>query len=148
MALITETPDDIPSAQTQPLIAAAKVKIVGGMSEYALENPPAVGESRTYIVKGVCKKHHMDKVDGEDRLVVDIEQTSIYERGKVPIVDEQQPALFGESEAEKEAKTAEAEVAAESETEGDGTEAEDTEPIDPPEAEEQGTPAIFSDTQV
>ena len=157
MALITETPDKLPTAQTQPLIPAAKVKIVGGMSQYALENPPEVGDERTYIVKGICKKHHIDRVDGEDRLVVDIEHTSIYERGKVPIVDEQ-PALFGESEEEREARVAEKEVAAEyTDAPNMATDpalgdpvpyADGTEPIDPPEAEAPGKPSIFSDNEV
>ncbi|WP_207842586.1 hypothetical protein [Williamsia soli] len=89
-------PADIPKAE-RPLIEApraAKVKIVGGMSEYALEDPPEYGEERTYIVKAWCKKVHLDEVDGEPRMVVDMLQTSIYERGKVPIVDEPQPGLF------------------------------------------------------
>lgn len=106
MALVTdrEAPKGTALATPEPLFEAAKVKIVGGMSEYALDNPPAIGEERTYIVKARCKKHETDRVDGEDRLIVQMEHTSIYERGHVPIVDEQ-PALFGESDAERETAT-------------------------------------------
>lgn len=96
MGLVTDNPGDL---EPQPLIEAAKVKIVGGMSEYALEDPPKYGEHRTYIVKAWCKKQHLDKVDGEDRMVVDMHQISIYEQGKVPIVDEAQPMLFDEAMA-------------------------------------------------
>lgn len=106
MALISdrEAPKGITLANPEPLFEAAKVKIVGGMSAYALDNPPAIGEERTYIVKARCKKHETDRVDGEDRLIVQMEHLSIYERGRVPIVDEQ-PALFGESDAERESAT-------------------------------------------
>ncbi len=106
MALVTdrEAPKGTALATPEPLFEAAKVKIVGGMSEYALDNPPAIGEERTYIVKARCKKHETDRVDGEDRLIVQMEHLSIYERGNVPIVDEQ-PALFGESDTEREAES-------------------------------------------
>lgn len=96
MALVSDKPDNL---EQFPIIEAAKVKIVGGMSEFALEDPPDVGEKRTYIVETVCKKQHLDKIDGEHRMVCDMEQTSIYEQGKVPIVDEAQPMLFDEAMA-------------------------------------------------
>ncbi|WP_152538118.1 hypothetical protein [Williamsia sp. D3] len=64
------------------------------MSEYALDDPPEYGEYRTYVVKAWCKKVHLDQVDGEPRMVVDMCQVSMYEQGKVPIVDEKQPGLF------------------------------------------------------
>ena len=111
MGHITEAPENLPKAE-RPLIEApraAKVKIVGGMSEYALEDPPEYGEERTYIVKAWCKKVHLDEVDGEPRMVVDMLQTSIYERGKVPIVDERQPGLFdADDEKEAEGETSDA----------------------------------------
>lgn len=94
MGHITEAPEDLAVSNPQPLVGAAKVKITGGMSDTALDNPPEYGEYRTYIVKAWCKKVHLDQVDGEPRMVVDMCQVSIYEKGKVPIVDEPQPGLF------------------------------------------------------
>ncbi|MCF8605128.1 hypothetical protein L5I01_17375 [Gordonia sp. HY442] len=94
-----QAPDDIPKA-SRPIFdedpTMARVKIVGGMSEYPLQDPPRIGEPRAYIVKAFCKKHEYDEVDGERRLVVTMEHTSIYEKGKVPIVDEKngEPGLF------------------------------------------------------
>lgn len=94
-----QPPDDIPKANA-PIFedepSTAKVKIIGGMSEHALQNPPRIGEKRVYWVEAFCKKHELDHVDGETRLVCVMEHSSIYEKGKVPIVDEKrgEPGLF------------------------------------------------------
>lgn len=105
MALVTEQPDDTPStitepprqskALTLPSFDSAKIKITGGMSDESLDNPPDRDDKRTYVVETVCVDHEIKNIDGEPRLVCSMQQTSIYERGRVPIVDEGRPkALF------------------------------------------------------
>ncbi|UVF60336.1 hypothetical protein SEA_MURP_62 [Gordonia phage Murp] len=97
MALATEPPPELPRTTDDPtqkdLGEGEYIKIrVDGLK---LPNPPAKNESVTLIVKGTCREIH-DKTmkDGEDRLVHYIDADSIYERGKVPIVDEAPKGLF------------------------------------------------------
>jgi len=102
MALVNTPPDNLAQAIQEPLIEAARVKITGGLSDSALGDPPELEESRTYIVKARCVDRHYKIIDGEKRLICYMAQESIYERGKVPIVDENQPGLFdaaGDDEA-------------------------------------------------
>lgn len=82
------------------LIEAAFVRFTGGSGE-ALGDPPAKNEQRTYIVKATCIKH-IDEIrkDSEDRLTCVMEIDSLYEKGKVPIVDENQGSLYSEDDEE------------------------------------------------
>ncbi|MDJ0006485.1 hypothetical protein [Gordonia alkanivorans] len=96
MALATEPPPELPTTSGDPNATSSDeqyVKIrVNGLK---LDNPPAKGDSVTLIVKGTCHEIH-DKTmkDGEDKVVHYIDAESIYERGKVPIVDEGPKGLF------------------------------------------------------
>ncbi|QKO02379.1 hypothetical protein SEA_BLINGBLING_58 [Gordonia phage BlingBling] len=95
MALASEPPPELPSttAGLDPDSDGQYIKIrVNGLK---LDNPPAKGEAVTLIVKGTCHEIH-DKTmkDGEDKVVHYIDADSVYERGKVPIVDEGPKGLF------------------------------------------------------
>jgi hypothetical protein len=108
MALIKDAPEDlpesnpdtqkdIPAAGSHPLqleaIDATFVKFVGTSGEL-LDNPPEQDAERTYIVKAKCSGFDIRKrKDGERRVVAVMEITSCYERGRVPIVDENTPTL-------------------------------------------------------
>lgn len=103
--LVTDQPESLPTTNAldgQPvqgaLIEAAFVRF-NGSSNGALEDPPALDEERTYIVKATCieLKHKRNK-DHEERVTAVMEIDSCFERGKVPIVDENQGSLFGEGE--------------------------------------------------
>lgn len=60
-----------------------------------IPNPPEKDDAITLIVKGTCVGVHNDTMkDGEDKVTHVIEAESIYERGKVPIVDEGPKGLF------------------------------------------------------
>lgn len=108
MGLVTDQPDNLPTTNALdklpikggavslqiPAIDATFVKFVGTSGEL-LDNPPERREERTYIVKAVCKGYDIrDRADGEDRVVAVMEITSCFERGRVPIVDENQGSLF------------------------------------------------------
>ncbi len=111
MALIKDEPehigttDELAKTVQGALIEAAWVKFAGS-SVVALDDPPELDESRVYIVKATCRKRENTlRKDHEERLAVTMEIDSCYERGKVPIVDEDQPSLFadpdpGEDEGE------------------------------------------------
>ncbi|UVK59001.1 hypothetical protein SEA_KAPPAFARMDELTA_63 [Gordonia phage KappaFarmDelta] len=96
MALATEPPPELPSTTSglDPDNSDGQyIKIrVNGLK---LDNPPSKGEAVTLIVKGTCHEIH-DKTmkDGEDKVVHYIDAESVYERGKVPIVDEGPKGLF------------------------------------------------------
>ncbi|MGV0793052.1 hypothetical protein [Mycolicibacterium sp. XJ1819] len=115
MAEITTAPKDLPTTNAladQPvqgaLIEAAFVRFTG-TSAVALEDPPELDVPKTYIVKATCVKRMNElRKDNEERLTVVMEIDSCYERGKVPIVDENQGSLFGDSD-ESEDDEAEAE---------------------------------------
>lgn len=107
MAVITGKPENLPTTDTLksvpdpenhalqiPAIDATFVKFTGTSGEL-LDNPPERRDKRTYIVKAVCKGYDIrDRADGEERVVAVMEITSCYERGRVPIVDENQGSLF------------------------------------------------------
>lgn len=108
MALVKDQPEDIteanpdalkdlPAAGSHPLqleaIEATFVKFTGTSGDL-LDNPPGQDDERTYIVKAKCAGFDIRKrKDGERRVVAVMEISSCYERGRVPIVDEQ-PALY------------------------------------------------------
>lgn len=102
MGMIKDQPEALPSTDALnptpgvqgALIESAWVKFAG-TSHIALEDPPELDEPRTYIVKATCKKVETTlRKDNEERHAVVMEIDSIYERGKVPIVDDKQPTLF------------------------------------------------------
>jgi hypothetical protein len=108
--LVTDKPEDTPSTNAldnpnkRPiqgaLIEAAWVKFAG-TSHIALEDPPELDEGRTYIVKATCRKVETTlRKDNEERHAVVMEIDTIYEQGKVPIVDEKQPSLFEAEDGE------------------------------------------------
>lgn len=104
MALIKDLPEDVPSTDVfaQPhqgaLIEAAVVKFTGNSGDL-IDNPPNLDEERTYYVKAKCtKQENTRRDDGEIRTTVTMKLTEVYERGKVPIVDENQPSMFGAAE--------------------------------------------------
>lgn len=115
MAVITNKPEDLPTtdklkslpnpdnhALQIPAIDATFVKFTGTSGEL-IENPPERRDERTYIVKAVCKGYDIrDRADGEERVVAVMEITSCYERGRVPIVDENQGSLFAVPDADVE----------------------------------------------
>lgn len=77
-----------------PAIESTFVKFTGTSGEL-LDNPPEQDESRTYIVKAKCTGYDIrTRADGERRVVAVMDIESCYERGRVPIVDENQPSLF------------------------------------------------------
>lgn len=99
--LVTDKPEGVPSTNAldkQPiqgaLIEAAFVKFAG-TSASALDDPPELDEARTYIVKATCTAvHHELRRDNEERITITMAIDSLYEQGKVPIVDEQQGSLY------------------------------------------------------
>lgn len=112
MALVKDQPEDIaeanpdalknvPDPDAHPLqleaIDATFVKFVGTSGDL-LDNPPEQDAERTYIVKAKCAGFDIRKrKDGERRVVAVMEITSCYERGRVPIVDENQATLYSVS---------------------------------------------------
>jgi hypothetical protein len=107
MALVTDQPEGLPTTNALdslpitgakslqiPAIDASWVKFTGTSGDL-IDNPPAIDESRTYVVKATCTGHDFRKrADGENRVVAIMEIDSCDERGKVPIVDEKQPSLY------------------------------------------------------
>lgn len=109
MALVKDQPDDLteanpdtlkalPAPGAHPLqleaIEATFVKFTGTSGDL-LDNPPGQDDERTYIVKAKCAGFDIRKrKDGERRVVAVMEITSCYERGRVPIVDENQGTLY------------------------------------------------------
>lgn len=107
--LVTDQPENIPTVPkndldslpltgahplTIPAIDATFVKFNGTSGEL-IDNPPEQDEERTYIVKAKCTGYDIRKRgDGERRVVAVMEIDSCYERGKVPIVDENQLSLI------------------------------------------------------
>ena len=88
-------------------IIEAKVKFVGGMSPSAIKNPPKPGQTRAYIVLATAKKHHVDKVNDETRLVVDMEPYVIYDRELGPFGDQCERGPEDKVDVDAEAEDAE-----------------------------------------
>lgn len=93
-------PDDIEKTEsTVPLGAGievdghvfteAKIKIVGGMSEYPIPDPPRRGQCRTYVVKAECKRYIIDTKGEEPRLIIEVEHYVVYDRDQGPLNDRQ-----------------------------------------------------------
>lgn len=108
MTLITDrtAPADVPSTNALADLPAAtetetpSAYLTFGSSPGALEDPPEIGEIRTYLVKARCTEEHgpIERKDGEMRYKRTLVILSCWEQGKPkpPDPDEDQPALFGE----------------------------------------------------
>lgn len=135
MALITDMPDNLTQ---EPLIEAAFIKF-SGTSNGTLDDPPALDEERTYVVKAICKAQHKDRrADNEDRLTVTMGITAVWEQGKVPIVDEAQPSLFDDAMA------AEGDDEGDEDESGDGGYSEPKRAFDPEQRLDGHGPKLFS----
>lgn len=67
----------------------AKIKIVGGMSESAIPDPPRRGRCRTYVVKAQCVRYIIDEKAEEPRLILEMEHYVVYDRDQGPLNDRQ-----------------------------------------------------------
>lgn len=107
MAEVTEMPTGLPSTNAldnlpiqQPLIDGAYVRFAG-TSAGVLEDPPALDEERTYIVKARCKQFNRSiRADAEERVTTVMQIESLYEQGKTPTATQDQPGLYDEDEAD------------------------------------------------
>jgi hypothetical protein len=102
MALITDPPKDLPSTNAldsipDDLLATPAAYLVFGSSPEAFENPPAVDDIRTYVVKTVCTGEHgpLKRKDGELRHTRTLQVIGCWESGKQPPdTDGNQTAMF------------------------------------------------------
>ena len=105
MALITEPPADIPTTNAldgieEPrqgvIIDAAYVRFAG-TSTGSLDDPPELEESRIYIVKATCVGiDRRLRKDSEERVTVVMEIDWLHEKGKAPVLEDNQQPLFTE----------------------------------------------------
>jgi len=102
MSLITDKPENLPSGNDldsipDDLLETPPAYLSFGGSPAALDDPPCVGEVRTYIVKARCTGEHgpIERKDGEMRYTRTLSIIAAWESGKrPPPVDEPQPGLF------------------------------------------------------
>jgi hypothetical protein len=103
MALITdkEAPPDIPTTDALADIDTGQDEtppayLSFGQSPAALDEPPEVGEVRTYIVRARCTGEHgpIERKDGEMRYTRTMQIQWCHEQGKKPPADGNQPGLF------------------------------------------------------
>lgn len=118
----TNTLADLPDGETDPPSAY----LTFGSSPGTLEDPPEVGDIRTYIVRARCTAEHgpIERKDGELRYTRTLSIISCWEQGKPkpPDPDEEQPALFGEDGEvpADDADVGDDQDAADAEEDGDG----------------------------
>jgi hypothetical protein len=107
MALITEQPTDLPEAS--PLLdpqldETPPAYLAFGATPCGIEEPPELGDVRTYIVRARCTAEHgpIERKDGEMRYTRTMQIQYCYEEGKPkpPDADEEQPGLFDHGEDE------------------------------------------------
>ncbi|WP_344351215.1 hypothetical protein, partial [Catellatospora coxensis] len=67
----------------------AKIKFVGGMSEFAIPGPPRRGSLRTYVVKAQCTRYLIDEKGEEPRLIIEMQHFVVYDRDQGPLNDRQ-----------------------------------------------------------
>lgn len=108
MSIITDrtAPADVPTTNAlanvndPDAVETPSAYLTFGSSPGTLEDPPEVGEIRTFIVKTRCTAEHgpIERKDGELRYTRTLSIISCWEQGKPkpPDPDEEQPALFGE----------------------------------------------------
>lgn len=105
MALVTEKPQDLPTGNAlddipDDLLEIPAAYLAFGSTPCAMEEPPAVGEVRTYIVRARCTAEHgpIERKDGEMRYTRTLTIQAAWESGKQPPnTDDQQPGLFDEA---------------------------------------------------
>lgn len=105
MALITDPPVDLPTTNAlddipDDLLEIPAAYLAFGSTPCAMDEPPAVGEVRTYIVRARCTAEHgpIERKDGEMRYTRTLTIQAAWESGKQPPnTDDQQPGLFDEA---------------------------------------------------
>ncbi|CQD03659.1 hypothetical protein BN000_00614 [Mycobacterium europaeum] len=105
MSLITEKPEGLASSNAldnipDDLLDTPAAYLAFGSTPCAMEEPPAVGEVRTYIVRPRCTAEHgpIERKDGEMRYTRTLTIQAAWESGKQPPnTDDQQPGLFDEA---------------------------------------------------
>lgn len=105
MALITDPPVDLPTTNAlddipDDLLDTPAAYLAFGSTPCAMDEPPAVGEVRTYIVRARCTAEHgpIERKDGEMRYTRTLTIQAAWESGKQPPnTDENQPGLFDEA---------------------------------------------------
>lgn len=105
MTLITEKPEGLKSSNDLDNIdlvddGTPPAYLNFGSSPCAIEDPPAVGEVRTYIVRARCTGEHgpIERKDGEMRYTRTLSAQLVWEQGKPkpPDPSEDQPGLYDE----------------------------------------------------
>ena len=104
MALITDKPENVPTTNAlddiaDDLLDKPPAYLAFGLSPAALEDPPAVGEIRTYIVRTRCIGEHgpIERKDGDMRYTRSLSIQACWESGKKPPeTADDQGALFDE----------------------------------------------------
>lgn len=105
MSLITEKPEGLASSNAldnipDDLLDTPAAYLAFGSTPCAMDEPPAVGEVRTYIVRARCTAEHgpIERKDGEMRYTRTLTIQAAWESGKQPPnTDDQQPGLFDEA---------------------------------------------------
>ncbi|EFG75271.1 hypothetical protein HMPREF0591_4834 [Mycobacterium parascrofulaceum ATCC BAA-614] len=105
MALITDPPIDLPTTNAlddipDDLLDTPAAYLAFGSTPCAMDEPPAVGEVRTYIVRARCTAEHgpIERKDGEMRYTRTLTIQACWEAGKQPPnTDDNQPGLFDEA---------------------------------------------------
>jgi hypothetical protein len=109
MALITdrEAPEDVPTTNALDALGLGNDEpppayLAFGRSPKEMDNPPARGEIRTYVVRAKCKGiHEAERTDGEIRYSRSLEIIACWEQGQQPpSTDEDQPGLFDHGDDE------------------------------------------------
>lgn len=104
MALITDKPVDLPTTNAlddipDDLLSVPAAYLSFGSSPAAMDEPPELGDIRTYIVRAKCVGQSCsERQDGELRYGRRLSIIGCWESGKQPPnADEQQPGLFDEA---------------------------------------------------
>lgn len=104
MALITDKPQGLPSGNAlddipDDILSAPAAYLSFGSSPNALDEPPELGDIKTYIVRAKCVGQSCsERQDGELRYGRRLSIIGCWEAGKQPPnSDEDQPGLFDEA---------------------------------------------------
>lgn len=103
MALIDEKPADLPSGNDldnipDDLLQTPPAYLTFGGTPAPLEEPPAQGDVKTYLVRARCTAEHgpIERKDGELRYTRTMLIQAIWEPGQTPPATDDQPALLGQ----------------------------------------------------
>lgn len=104
MALITDKPQGLPSGNAlddipDDILSAPAAYLSFGSSPNAMDEPPELGDIKTYIVRAKCVGQSCsERQDGELRYGRRLSIVGCWEAGKQPpSTDEDQPGLFDEA---------------------------------------------------